>query len=228
MVRRASDARRVSASRCWPTCRDRRSGSARSRSGAVDLAARASASPSPPATSRATSADLLHDATRACPTTSTTATRCSSTTGTSRLAVRSSPPTTDVVCEVLIGGRDQQQQGHQPARRGGQRAGAVGARTMDDLRWALAGRGGHRRAVLRAAARGHRRRARGHGRGGRATARSWPRSRSRRRSITWRRSSRPSTGSWSPAAIWVWNCRWSRSRWCRSGPSNCPVRPPNR
>ena len=54
---------------------------------------------------------------------------------------------------------------------------------------------------------------------------SW---KSRRPSTIWKQWSWPSTRSWWPVATSVWNCRWRRFRWCRSGPSRWPGRTPNR
>ena len=110
-----------------------------------------------------------------------------------------------------------QQQGHQPARRRGQRPGAVReGQGRPALGAAHAGR--HDRPVVRAL-----------GRRPRATStRSWtrsgcgcrssPRSRSRRRSRTSTRSSGRSTASWWPAATSASRCRSRRCRWSRSGP----------
>ena len=111
------------------------------------------------------------------------------------------------------------QQGHQPARRRGQRSGAE-----------REGRGrsplgiGHRRRSDRAVVRTQRRRrragARDHGRRGRGRSRDRRRSRSRRPSTHSRRSSMPSTASWSPVETWAWSCPWKQCRSCRSARSN--------
>ena len=50
------------------------------------------------------------------------------------------------------------------------------------------------------------------------------RSRSPKLSPISTRSCWRSTGSWWPAAISAWSCRWSRCRWCRSGRCRSPGR----
>ena len=105
---------------------------------------------------------------------------------------------------------------------------ALSDKDIEDLRWALRLRRRHGRAVVRALGRGHRRRARDHGRGGRpAPGHRQDREAAGGRERS-RRSSRPSTASWSPAATSAWSCRSRRCRWCRSGRSSWPASTPSR
>ena len=120
-----------------------------------------------------------------------------------------------------------QQQGHQPARRRGQRAGAD---RKGRGRPALGPRARrrHRRPVVRAQRRRHRARARDHGRGGPPgaghrqdrEAAGGGRARGDHRRV--RRA------SWWPAATSAWSCRSRRCRSCRSAPSNWPAAGPSR
>ena len=118
-------------------------------------------------------------------------------------------------------------QGHQPARRGRERPGAVReGRRGPALRAAHGLR--HGRAVLRPRRRGRRRRPQGDGRGGPPGPRhrqggeaAGGRQHGGRR--RWR-----STPSWWPVATWPSSTRSRRSRWCRSASSSCAAATPSR
>ena len=163
--------------------------------------------------------DLRHDVQGPARRRRTSATRSSSTTARSGCGSPGSWTAPTCTPRSWSAARCQQQQGHQPARRRGLGARAVGEGHRGPALRAAPQRRLHR-AELRARRQGRRRRPQDHGRGGRPRSRSSPRSRSRRRSRTSTRSSTPSTASWSPAATSAWSARSRTCRSCRSRSSS--------
>ena len=213
---------RPRASPSSPTCRARRSGSAASPTGPVELGDRR-------ARSRITVEDVAGHRTTGCPpptrtwpTTSRPGDRLlidDGKLGADRRRGRRAPT---CVCLGRRGRPGLQQQGPVAARRRGQRAGAVARRTTTTCgsRCAWASTSSRCRSSAR-----RRRRA--------GPRRSWTRRAStvpviakleKPEAVDEPRGDRRGVRrrSWWPAATSAWSCRWSRCRWCRSAPSRLP------